>query len=97
MAERQKAISTVRIEAERVRATEWFFAPGAETGWHRHEYDYVIVPLTDGHLLVEEPGGTTRAAVLSAGLPYARLAGVEHNIVNAGTVELRFLEIEIVG
>ena len=36
---------TVFIDNERVRVTEWRFAPGAATGWHRHEYDYVVVPM----------------------------------------------------
>ena len=86
---------TVQVDNERVKVTEWRFAPGAETGWHVHAYDYVIVPLTDGRMLLEEPGGKTRYAELKAGIPYARPAGVEHNVVNAGEAELRFLEVEI--
>jgi quercetin dioxygenase-like cupin family protein len=93
--ERAAATPTVRIETERVRATEWVFAPGAETGWHRHGYDYVIVPLTDGRLLLEEPGDGTRNAELKLGLPYAREEGVEHNVVNAGADRLAFLEVEL--
>ena len=42
-----QAKSTVFIDNERTRVTEWRFAPGASTGWHRHEYDYVVVPLLD--------------------------------------------------
>ena len=95
MASRPHETTTARIETSRVKATEHAFAPGAETGWHIHAYDYVIVPLTDGRLLLEEPGGGTRYADLTAGIPYARDAGVEHNVVNAGDHELRFLEIEI--
>jgi hypothetical protein len=34
------------------------------TGWHRHEADYVVVPLADGDLLLEEPGGGSRTATL---------------------------------
>ena len=97
MTERPQATPSVRIDDGRVKATEWAFAPGAETGWHRHEYDYVVVPLTDGQLLIEEPGGTTATAELSQGMPYARKAGVEHNVINAGNTELRFLDIEITG
>lgn len=97
MAEREKAVPTVRIDNKRVKATEWAFAPGAEIGWHRHGHDYVVVPLTDGLLILEEPGGSEREARLTAGIPYSRPAGVEHNVINAGDAELRFLEIEIVG
>jgi quercetin dioxygenase-like cupin family protein len=66
---RQQATAVVRIENDRVKATEYSFAPGAETGWHVHGYDYVIVPLTDGRLLLEEPGGATRRADLTLGIP----------------------------
>ena len=93
---RPQAVASVRIDDGRVKATEWSFVPGAETGWHVHEFDYVIVPLTDGRLLLEEPGSTARKAELTHGIPYARKAGVEHNVVNDGAGEMRFLEIEII-
>jgi quercetin dioxygenase-like cupin family protein len=93
--QRAAAIATLRIDEAQVRATEFRFAPGAETGWHRHEYDYVVVPLLDGKLLLEEPGGTSRIAELRAHIPYARRAGVEHNVVNANDFEFLFLEVEL--
>jgi beta-alanine degradation protein BauB len=74
--------------------TEWRFAPGAETGWHRHGTDYVVVPLLDGDLLLEEPGGTSRTATLKRHVPYARQEGVEHNVVNANPFDFAFIEIE---
>ena len=40
------AVPTVQFETERVRVTEWRFAPGAATGWHRHPYS----PLTKSSL-----------------------------------------------
>ena len=58
---------TVFIDNERVRVTEWRFAPGAATGWHRHEMDYVVVPMADGVLELVEPGGERRRAELEAG------------------------------
>src|SRR5438874_6814516 len=45
-----RAVATVQIDDASVRVTEWRFAPGAATGWHRHEYAYVVVPLTTGRL-----------------------------------------------
>jgi quercetin dioxygenase-like cupin family protein len=93
--ERAPAAATVRLDEPGVRATEFRFAPGAETGWHRHAHDYVVVPLLDGKLLLEEPGGSSRIAELRAHQPYARLAGVEHNVVNANEYEFAFLEIEL--
>jgi quercetin dioxygenase-like cupin family protein len=95
MAQRPAEVATVRISEPHVRVTEHRFADGAETGWHRHEFDYVIVPMMDGALLLEEPGGTSRTVPLAAHAPYARPAGVEHNVVNASGHEFAFLEIEL--
>jgi quercetin dioxygenase-like cupin family protein len=89
-----QAISTVQIENERVIVTEWRFAPGAETGYHVHAHDYVIVPMTTGTLRLVEPSGT-REVELKAGLSYARLAGVAHNVVNINSYEFSFIEIEL--
>ena len=58
-----EAVPTKLIENERVRVTEWRFAPGAATGWHRHEHDYVVVPLYDGKLKIVE-GGEEKIAEL---------------------------------
>lgn len=91
------AIATVQIDDAQVRVTQWDFAPGAETGWHRHGFLYVVVPVTDGTLLLELPGGETATASLTAGLAYTRAAGVEHNVVNAGTDRLVFVETELKG
>ncbi len=92
---RPKAQPTVLLENERSIATEWRFAPGAETGWHRHGMDYVVVPMTSGKLLLEMPGGVTNTAELTVGKPYARNEGVEHNVVNANDFEFVFIEIEL--
>jgi quercetin dioxygenase-like cupin family protein len=88
---------TVFIDNERVRVTEWRFAPGAATGWHRHEMDYVVVPMLDGKLKLLEPGGTERIAELKAGVPYTRLTGVEHDVINANDYEYAFIEVELKG
>lgn len=92
---RPKAQPTVLFDNPRAIATEWRFAPGAETGWHRHGHDYTVVPMTTGKLLLEEPGGTSRTAELTAGRPYFREEGVEHNVVNANSYEFVFIEIEM--
>lgn len=92
---RDAAQSRVRIETPRIRATEWSFGIGAETGWHRHAYDYVIVPLADGRLKLEEPGGGIRTSELKLGVPYAREEGVEHNVINDSSGPFAFLEVEL--
>lgn len=93
---RPSATPVTHIDDERFRVTEWRFAPGAETGDHVHGHDYVIVPLDDGRLLLEEPGGVERAADLHRHVPYSRRSGVAHNVINAGAGPLAFLEVEVV-
>ena len=88
------ATPTIRVDNERVRVTEWRFAPGEHTGWHRHEFDYVVVPITHGLLRIVAAEGEQRAE-LCAGLPYYRQAGVEHDVINAGAEEPVFVEVEI--
>ena len=56
---REKAISTLQVDDGKVRVTRWDFSPGAETGWHTHGMDYVVVPLTDGTLSAELLDGST--------------------------------------
>lgn len=93
-AARPKAVPTVQVDNPRAIVTEWRFAPGAETGWHRHGYDYVVVPMTTGDLLIETGNGEMRAP-LTAGVAYSREVGVEHNVVNPNDFEFVFVEIEI--
>lgn len=91
---RPQAQATVQIDNERVIVTEWRFAPGAETGWHRHAHDYVVVPQTNGKLRIETLD-SAQETPLSIGVPYFRKTGVEHNVVNANDYEFVFVEVEI--
>jgi quercetin dioxygenase-like cupin family protein len=92
--ERVKATSRLLQETERVVVTEWRLAPGAETGWHRHAYDYVVVCLTAGRLVAETSTGNIETE-LQFGQAYTRPVGVEHNIVNPGEKEFAFVEVEL--
>ncbi|MCC6936461.1 MAG: hypothetical protein IT333_08105, partial [Thermomicrobiales bacterium] len=67
---------------------------GAHTGWHKHEYDYVVVPMTTGQLLLETPDGQITADLV-AGQSYSRGKGVEHDVINGNDTEFVFVEIEI--
>ena len=89
-----KAVPNVLIENERIRVTRWEFAPGAATGFHRHEHDYVVVPIVDGKLRLLEADGE-RIADLAVGVPYFRQEGVEHDVVNANDYEFAFVEVEL--
>lgn len=87
--------ATLIVDDARVRVTRFDFAPGAETGWHRHGHDYVITTITDCVMLLEEPGGGSRRATIPAGTAYRRHEGVEHNVVNAGDAPMSFVEVEL--
>jgi quercetin dioxygenase-like cupin family protein len=91
---RLKAEAVLQVENDRVIITEWRFAPGAETGWHKHGYDYIVVPGIKGNLLLETTEGEN-IAELEAGQSYFRTVGVEHNVVNANDYPFSFVEIEL--
>jgi beta-alanine degradation protein BauB len=89
------ARSTRTVDDDRVRVTTLVFGDGDETGDHRHEYDYVVVPLTGGTFTVIERDGSTRELAQEAGVPYLGQAGTEHNVVNASGRAATFVEIEL--
>ena len=90
-----QAVQTKKHEDDRVCVSEWRFAPGSATGWHRHAFDYVVVPMTTGRLLIEtKPGEEDFYRDLSAGDPYTGPAGVEHDVINDSYQEVVFIEIE---
>jgi len=91
---RPAAVPTVQIDNEWVLVTEWRFAKDAQTGWHRHNMPYVVVPQTTGNLLLETPEGEVTSS-LTRGIAYSRPAGVEHNVINASGSEFVFVEIEL--
>ena len=76
------------------RVTRHRLPPGSHTGFHRHEYDYVVVPITAGRMRIVEQG-EERFSDLSPGVAYFRPAGVEHDVFNGGDNELIFVEIEL--
>ena len=89
------ATGTLLIENEYVKVWEWRFAArGDNTGWHRHEYPYVVIPLFDGTLEIDLPGGERMTAALTHGAPYFRDAGVEHDVINGNDFECAFIEVE---
>ena len=92
-----KALATVQVDNDHLRVTEWRFAPGAATGYHRHAYDYVVVPVLNGELELIGPDGRQSRARLEQGKSYFRSAGVEHDVVNAGPDVMTFVEIELKG
>lgn len=92
---RETCTATQLVDDDRVRVTRFDFAPGAETGWHRHSMDYVITAVTDCQMLLEDPDGGSRRVLVPAGTAYRRAEGVEHNVINAGDQSMSFVEIEL--
>lgn len=90
----EKATGNLQVENDLTRVTRWNFAPGAETGFHRHEYDYVVVPGGDGKLTLIGEDGRSTTADLKEGQSYFRQKGVAHNVINASNHDFFFVEIE---
>ena len=51
------ARQTLLFDDARTRITQWRFAPGDQSGWHRHEWDYVTVQQSGGRLRLESRDG----------------------------------------
>jgi len=90
-----KATGEIQEDNARTRVTLWRFPPCGETGFHRHELDYVIVPLTTGPLKIIDAAGKETITPLTAGVSYFRKAGVEHNVINASDGTFAFVEVEL--
>ena len=86
----------VGVDDDRLRVTTWIFdAPGAATGRHRHQFDYIVVPVTGGTFTVTDADGSVRRMVQVAGSAYLGTEGTEHDVVHAGEGEAVFVEIEL--
>ena len=89
------ATSTIFEDNDRVRITEWRFSPGEETGWHIHDQDYTVIPVTTGTLTIIDRDGVETLNDISMGVPYFRYSGAEHNVINRSSSDVAFIEIEI--
>ena len=88
------AIGTPLIDNKRTKVTEWSFsAKGDNTGWHKHDNDYVVIPLFTGDLCIFD-GDKKSISSLSQGVPYFRERGVAHDVINANDFPCKFIEVE---
>jgi beta-alanine degradation protein BauB len=90
----RQARSETTIDNDTVRVTAWTIAPGESTGPHRHELDYVVVPVQAGELTMTATDVVTRTA-MEPGTAYFRPAGVEHDVANDGERTVVFVEVEL--
>ena len=92
---RTPCTSKMLVDDERSRVTRFEFQPDQETGWHEHEYDYVITAITDCNMKIENPNGEDTSVFVKAGDAYRRNTGVKHNVINKGKLPMAFVEIEL--
>jgi len=88
------ASGIVQVDTDEVKVTEWRLPVGSAIGHHGHEWDYVVVPITDGVLTVVSAGGSAQSPI-TRGQSYFRKAGVEHDVRNETSREIVFIETEI--
>jgi quercetin dioxygenase-like cupin family protein len=89
------AHAEVSADNAQVRVTTWSFPEGEATGHHRHEYDYVVVPVTDNTFEVVADDGASRELKQQAGVPYLGTAGTSHDVINRSGRPAVFVEIEL--
>ena len=81
---RPTVVPPIQIDSATSRVTEW----------HRHAYDYVVIPMVTGQLLLKTSDDPVTADLVT-GNSYFRQAGVEHNVINNNDYEFVFVEVEI--
>ena len=88
------AVPTVTTDTADLRVTTWAFDTDAATGQHRHEYDYVVVPVTGGTFTVTDLDGRMSTLRQAAGVAYLGTAGTAHDVANATGRPVSFVEVE---
>ncbi|PRI12337.1 cupin domain-containing protein [Leucobacter massiliensis] len=84
-----------QLENEFFRVTRWTIEPGGHIPMHRHDSEYVVVPLVTGTMRVVNADGGEFDAELVTGQSYTRPAGAEHRIENRGSADaVVFVEVE---
>ena len=90
------ANSYVTIDNDRIRVTTWTFEElGDSTGQHRHEHDYIVIPVTGGRLSVTTPDGAVHHMTQVAGVAYLGTAGTTHTVTVINPDRVSFVEIEL--
>ena len=92
--DRTAAPHVIIHEDERSRIIHYTIKPGEQTGWHTHEYDYVVVRLSDGTLTSNFADGTKKDFAYESGTAATYTAPVTHNAVNTGDTDIVGYEIE---
>lgn len=87
--------SEVQLENEHFRVTKWTIDPGGVIPMHRHDHEYVVVPLVTDTMHVTTVDGELIVADLVQGQSYTRPGGSEHQVENRTSAEpIVFVEVE---
>lgn len=85
----------VQLENEHFRVTRWTIEPGGAIPLHRHDHEYVVIPLVTASMHVVNADGGELVAELVTGRSYTRPAGSEHRIEHRGSeTPIVFVEVE---
>ena len=88
------ATGEVQINNGTFRVTKWTIEPNDAIPLHLHEFQYVVVPLTAGTMIVTSHDGAVSATELEFGNCYSRASGAKHTVANSGSHRIVFMEIE---
>ena len=92
--DRKLAEHTVLLDNDKTTITYWCFAPGTQTGWHNHIFDYATIQQSGGRLLLQSENGATKTVDYEVGRTVAYKAPIVHNAINICEEEVRVIEIE---
>ncbi|MBP6684325.1 MAG: cupin [Leucobacter sp.] len=85
----------VQLENEHFRVTQWTIEPGGAIPMHRHDFEYVVIPLVTDTMRVTNADGSVIEAKLETGVSYTRPAGSEHLVENPHSASnIVFVEVE---
>ena len=85
---------TVLVDNEMTRVSYFEIEPGDNTGWHKHEFDYAALYLTDAKLFHTRIDGTQFLSEHKAHEFKNHPVGVEHNVRSEADYTIKLLEIE---
>jgi quercetin dioxygenase-like cupin family protein len=94
VAETSPAHSDALLDNDVVRVQRWTLPPGSSMGRHRHEFPYVVVPITGGRLTFKDGQGDNPVDLIVGDATF-RAAGIEHEVLNLGEATVVFVETEI--
>ena len=91
---KKRADFILLFEDQKTKITSWRFDPGAETGWHLHNFDYVTIQKSGGRLKLESEDGEVKFITYQKDKTDSYKAPVKHNATNVSNEEVRVIEIE---